>query len=156
MHQVRFVRMSFRSVRGQAGPGVPPAARPACGGWPCCLCVSSRAREEGALCRTLSGNTTRGVPVSGLRDPGWVPRGGGRGPAGPPAHSGAALGLRGPAGEAAVLGGGLAPSPQPLPRQPCCQVHLVPGAAVGLCLRFPCELVFLIFHCLPQLIELNL
>ena len=50
-------------------------------------------------------------------------------------------------------GPGLSSAP---PRQPSCQAHLVPAAAVGLRLRFPCELVFLIFHCLPQLIELNL
>ena len=156
---------------------VGPACSPclACGGWLGCLCISSRAREEGALCRTLSENTARGVPVSGLWDPRWIPRGGGARPHRParslrscprlPWPVGRSFG-RGPrpgsAGEARPVLGGGSPGRRPSllssapPLKPYCQTHLVPGTAVGLLLRFPCELVFLIFQCFLQLIELNL
>lgn len=82
------------SVSEGTSRAVGPACSPclACGGWLGCLCVSSRAREEGALCRTISENTAQGVPVSGLWDPRWIPRGG---PAGLPTRSGAAHGPRG-------------------------------------------------------------
>ena len=112
-----------RSVGPACGPGL------TCGRWLGCLCFSSRACEEGALCMMLSENTASGIPGGSLVV-------GPRGPAGPPALSGATHGPRGRWGAAAggspgcpagggvhALGGAPAPS---------CQSQLVPGL-LGVC-----------------------
>ena len=162
--------MSFRSVRGPAGPWVPPAAPVWLveGGWGVCASPPGHVRRAlfaGRFPRTLpkgSPSLASGIPGGSLVVAPQACPLAQELPTGPVA-GGALLreALSAPGfcrrGEARpILGGARPPSPQPLPHEPCWQIHLVPGAAVGLLLRFPCERVFLIFHCFPQLIELNL
>lgn len=86
------VRALVASVHEGTGRSVGPACGPrlACGRWLGCLCISSRACEEGALCMMPAGSLSwaSGIPGGSLVV-------GPRGPAGPPARSGAAHSPRG-------------------------------------------------------------
>lgn len=118
--QVRFIGMWVRE--GTSRPGG-PRLRPV-GLWRVgCLCVSSRAREEGSLQDAFKGLLPEGPrlwPPGSQVGPSWR----GRGPAGPPAHSWAALGLRAQQRRPSLGGPGALLSPAPSarlsgPPRPC-------------------------------------